>query len=236
MADPILRAKGIVKSYGRQNVLRKLDLSIQRGERYVLFGSNGAGKTTLVKILSTVMRPDGGELRIFGKKVGDSRRRLRARIGFMSHEPYLYRDLTAMENLDFYGRLYSISDREERVKAILREVGLFHRAHDMAYSFSRGMLQRLALARALLHDPELVFLDEPYSGLDLRAQQKLNELITKMNERGKTFFFITHDVGKGFGIATRHGVLSKGKIVLETEGGSREEFEKEYAGIIGGER
>lgn len=234
--EPVLAAEDIAKSFGRVQVLRGVNLTIHKGDRYVLFGSNGAGKTTLVKILSTLMSPDKGKISLFGKEEEQSGREVKARIGFMSHEPYLYAELTAWENLEFYASLYNVPDKEKIIKDLLKEVGLYHRAHDQVAPFSRGMKQRLGLARAVLHDPDLIFLDEPYAGLDLKAQKILNNLIIQQNRRGKTFFFITHDVSRGFEIAKRSGVLSGGRIVYEQDGGSKEDFSRRFEEIIGGEK
>jgi ABC-type multidrug transport system ATPase subunit len=235
MSERILIAKDITKSFGRFQVLNGINLTIKQGERYILFGSNGAGKTTLVKILSTILPADSGELTLFGKKIERRERDIKAMIGFMSHEPYLYNELSAWENLNFYANLYSVKDKKKRVESLLKEVGLYHRSHDRIGSFSRGMKQRLSLARTILHDPDIIFLDEPYTGLDLRAQEILNDLIVRLNQKGKTFFFITHDIGKGFEIANRSGILSKGQIVYEVEGAEKKNFPEKYREILKGE-
>ena len=233
MSEDILIAKNLGKSFGRLKVIDNINLSINKGDRYLLFGSNGAGKTTLIKMLSTILPPDSGELLLFGKKIERfSDKNIKALIGFMSHQSYLYNDLTAKENLDFYADLYSIKDKKERIESLLKEIGLYHRSHDRIGSFSRGMKQRLALARSILHDPEIIFLDEPYSGLDIRAQEILNDIIIKLNKKGKTFFFITHDIGKGFDIATRTGILSNGKIIYEGKEVKKEIFAKKYKEIL----
>jgi heme exporter protein A len=235
MSEKILVAKDIVKSFGRLQVLNGVNITINRGDRYILFGSNGTGKTTLVKILSTILPADSGELTLFGKKIERHSKDIKAMIGFMSHEPYLYNELSALENLNFYANLYSVKDKKERIESLLKEVGLYHRSHDRVGSFSRGMKQRLSLARAILHNPDIIFLDEPYAGLDIRAQDTLNDLIVRLNQEGKTFFFITHDIGKGFDIANRSGILSKGRIVYEAEGLEKKTFSEKYREILKGE-
>ena len=234
MAEPVILARGITKSYGRVRVLAGVDLEVRKGDRYVLFGPNGSGKTTLVKVLSTLMRPDSGTLELFGAPLGDDPRPARARIGVLSHEPYLYGELTAWENLDFYARLYGIRDRTDLVKASLREFGLLHRAHDRAGTLSQGMRQRLGLARALLHNPELVLLDEPYAGLDLAAQEMLSELVVRMSKGGRTVLCITHDMQKGFTIATRVGALARGRVAIERGVEDRVDFEHEYLALVKG--
>jgi len=232
MSERILVAKNIEKSFGCLQVLNGVNLTLNKGDRYILFGSNGAGKTTLVKILSTILSADSGELTLFGKKIQRRSNETKARIGFMSHEPYLYSELSAWENLDFYANLYSVKDKKEKIGSLLKEVGLYHRAHDRIGSFSRGMKQRLSLARAILHSPDIIFLDEPYTGLDLRAQDILNDIIVRLNKVGKTFFFITHDIGKGFDIANRSSILSKGRIVYEVEGAEKKNFPEKYRDIL----
>lgn len=235
MPEKILVAKNIEKSFGFLQVLKGINLTINRGDRYILFGSNGAGKTTLIKILSTILAADSGELKLFGKNTERRSKEMKAGIGFMSHEPYLYNELSAWENLDFYANLYSIKNKKERIGSLLKEVGLYHRSYDRVGSFSRGMKQRLSLARAILHSPDLIFLDEPYAGLDIRAQEILNDQIHRLNQEGKTFFFITHDIGKGFDIANRNGILSKGRIVYEVEGAEMKTFSDKYREILKGE-
>jgi ABC-type multidrug transport system ATPase subunit len=150
----------------------------------------------------------------------------------MSHEPYLYKELSALENLNFYANLFSIKDKKKRIEGLLKEVGLYHRSHDKVGSFSRGMKQRLSLARAILHSPDIIYMDEPYTGLDIKAQEILNKIIINLNQKGKTFFLITHDVGKGFEIANRSGILSKGQIIYETERGDKKSFLEKYNEII----
>jgi heme exporter protein A len=237
MAGKVLEGRAITKSFGRTSVLRGVDLELGPGDRYMLFGPNGSGKTTLVRVLSGLLDPDSGEVRVFGASYrepeeGDD---IRSRVGFLSHEPFLYGELTAAENLDFFGRLYSVPDRAARVKAMLKEVGLYARAFDRVDTFSRGMKQRLGLARALLHDPDLVLLDEPYTGLDLRATAILDRLIGARAAEGKAFLCITHDLEGGLRLATRAGLLSKGSIVLEARAPEWGGLVERYRDIMGGE-
>ncbi len=235
MTEQILLTKNLSKSFGQVHVLKGLELAVNKGDRYMLFGSNGAGKTTLVKIISGLVPADSGTIRVFGKELEDNHKTIKAKIGFMSHESYLYNELTALENLDFFASLYSVPERKKRITELLKLVGLYHRAYDTAGTFSRGMMQRLSLARALLHDPDLIFLDEPYSGLDFKAQGLLNKLIIKLSQEGKTFFFITHDLGKGREVANRFGILSNGRIVHESEGSDMNQLQEVCQQILGGE-
>ena len=235
MARTAIDARGVCKSFGPIRVLRGLDLSVAEGERYVLFGSNGTGKTTLIRVLSGLLRPEAGTVRLLGGEVGPRSLQNRTRIGLMSHETFLYKDLTALENLEFYGRLYSVEHAGHRAKRLLKQVRLYHRAYDRVGSLSRGMMQRLSLARALLHDPELLLMDEPYTGLDVRGQSMLGRLLPELSESGKTVFMITHDLERGLDIASRMGVLSKGKIALEAAAAERDQFSRRYRELVRGE-
>ncbi len=236
MSSIIIETKGLTKSFGQVNVLKGIDLTVNEGDRYVLFGSNGAGKTTLVKILTALIPADSGEISLFGRSLAKNPKTIKSKIGFMSHDHYLYNELTAWENLDFFGQLYSIPRRNARIKELLKLIGLYHRAYDITGNFSRGMKQRLSLARALLHDPRLIILDEPYSGLDLKAQNLLNKLILKLSGEGKTFLFITHDLGKGVDIANRFGILADGRIAFESDMSGMDALVEKYNEILGGDR
>ncbi len=236
MVEPVLKARSIVKSFGRNKVLRGVHLEVHPGDRYALFGPNGAGKTTLVKILSGLIKADSGHILLFGEELSSETRDLKGRIGVLSHEPYLYADLTASENLDFYGQLYGLRRDGERTKAALKEVGLYARAHDRVSTFSRGMKQRLGLARALLHEPDLILLDEPYTGLDLRARETLDGLIRVKGDQGKAFLAITHDLEQGLAVATRAGLLSGGRIVEEARRDDWGDFPERYQEAMKGDR
>ena len=235
MRDEILCAKNVKKSFGALNVLNNVNLTIKRGDRYTFFGSNGAGKTTLVKILSTIIPADSGELLLFGKKIDRRFKDIKTKIGFMSHESFLYNELTAWENLNFYANLYSIEEKEKKIDSLLKEIGLYHRSNDRVGSFSRGMKQRLSLARSILHSPDIIFLDEPYAGLDIKAQNILNDIIKRLHLDGKTFFFIIHNIAEVFDFTNRIGILSNGKIVYEFEGEEKKHFSEKYQQIIRGE-
>src|SRR5438477_1106483 len=153
----VIRARGLSKRYGAKRVLEGVDLAVPRGGFLLVTGPNGSGKTTLLRLCAGLAAPSAGELEVDVA---------RGAIGFLAHEPLVYRELTALENLDLYGRLYRVPERRERIGMLLERFGLWDARHEQAGSHSRGMLQRLALCRALLHDPDLLLLDEPYSGLD----------------------------------------------------------------------
>jgi heme exporter protein A len=179
----VVRARGLEKRYGDKRVLRGVDLDVPRGGFLLVTGPNGSGKTTLLRLVAGLLAPTGGELEVAVE---------RGRVGFLGHEPLVYRELTALENLDLYGRLYRVPERRERIGMLLERFGLWDARGERAGSFSRGMLQRLALCRALLHEPELLLLDEPYSGLDADGGALLDrELAGLAGER--TFLVATHD-------------------------------------------
>jgi heme exporter protein A len=179
----VIRAAGLEKRYGDKRVLRGLDFELERGDFLVVTGPNGAGKTTLLRLCAGLAVPTSGTLEVEPE---------RAAIGFLGHEPLVYRELTALENLELYGRLYRVPERRERIGMLLERFGLWDSRHVRAAKLSRGQLQRLALCRSLLHRPELLILDEPFSGLDVEGAELLDRELAGMRER-RTFLVATHD-------------------------------------------
>ncbi len=165
----MIEVKKLVKRFGLKTILRGLDFSVQPGEFVALLGPNGAGKTTFLRILATLSRPSLGQVQVAGYNIPNQAAEVRAKLGVVSHLPLLYPDLTAEENIRFYGRMYGIADMETRVTEVLQMVGLDNRRKDLVRTFSRGMQQRLAIGRAVVHDPEVMLFDEPYTGLDQDA-------------------------------------------------------------------
>ncbi|CUS03447.2 Heme exporter protein CcmA [Candidatus Promineifilum breve] len=211
----MIRLSGIVKHYGLNPVLRGVDLTVGQGEFVTLVGPNGAGKSTLLGIVATLLRPTSGEARVGGWRLPEQADRVRRHIGLVSHQPLLYRDLTAAENLTFFAKLYRLPEAEARVAEALRKVGLFARQRDPVGAFSRGMVQRLTIARATLHEPDVLLLDEPYTGLDQEATHLLDDLLREETARGRTILMITHDLGHGLGLADRLAILHGGRIAHE---------------------
>ncbi|MGH7900023.1 MAG: heme ABC exporter ATP-binding protein CcmA [Candidatus Binatia bacterium] len=207
----VVEGVGLGRRFASLRAVADLDLQVQTGESLTIFGPNGAGKTTLVKLLAGLLRPTQGELRLFGEE--HPRPSLRRRIGLVSHGSFLYGDLTAVENLRFYGRLFAVADVEPRIDELLGEVGLAAWRERPVRTFSRGMEQRLALARAFLHDPDLLLLDEPYTGLDPQAAGHLQEILQRFHRRGKTIVVTTHDIGRGLEVCDRAVILSGGRLV-----------------------
>jgi ABC-2 type transport system ATP-binding protein len=215
---PVLEISHISRSY-RTNVsfqkywiLRDLSLAVEAGEIFGFIGPNGAGKTTTIKLVMDLIRPDGGSIRIFGRKHDEVQSK--RRIGFLPENPYFYDYLTAREFLDFYGRLFGLARpaREARIRELLARVGLANRADRQLRKFSKGMLQRIGLAQALINDPDLVILDEPMSGLDPVGRREVRDLILSLKEAGKTIFFSTHILSDTELICDRVGILSKGDL------------------------
>jgi len=219
----------LTKTFGHIRAVNGIDLTIKKGEFFTLFGPNGAGKTTLVRILSTLVRPSSGNVFINGIDIRDEQEPVRSAIGVISHHTYLYNNLSAYENLKFYGRLYEIANQEKQIEEVIRRVGLKGREHDLVRTYSRGMQQRLSIARAILHSPAILFLDEPYTGLDQHAAQMLNDLLAE--HRGeRTIFLITHNLNRGLALCDRVAVQVKGSIIYEEriEDVDRENFEALY--------
>jgi heme exporter protein A len=229
----VIILKDLVKNYGQNRALRGVNLHVRQGEYLALVGPNGAGKTTLLRIVATLLRPTAGEVSVGGWRFPQYASRVRRHIGLVSHQSLLYRDLSAAENLIFFARLYRLDEVDERVARALRTVGLFARQRDPVSSFSRGMVQRLAIARATIHEPDVLLLDEPYTGLDLDATQLLDELLRREAENGRTILMITHDLAHGLGQADRVAVLSQGRIAGEVrrEGASQAEFLELYTQV-----
>jgi heme exporter protein A len=209
-----LESEDIRKTFGHFTALAGVTLNVERGEFLALFGRNGAGKTTFLKVAATLVRHTHGKLHVEGVDISEEPEKARRHIGFLSHNTYLYRDLNPVENLRFFARLYGLKDPETRIEALLDRVGLRRRAADPVRAFSRGLHQRLGIARVMLHDPSLILLDEPYTGLDANAVEILNELLDEASRAGKTIILTTHDLDQGLRGATRAAIIDKGKIVF----------------------
>lgn len=208
-----------MKQYGLNPVLRGINVQVAAGEFVTLVGPNGAGKSTLMRIVATLLRPDAGEVEIGGWPLSSHAHKVRRHIGLVSHQSLLYQDLTAAENLTFFARLYGLDNEAERVQQALKMVGLRARQRDPVSSFSRGMTQRLTIARATLHEPEVLLLDEPYTGLDQDAVALLDRLLLAEKERGRTVLMITHDLIHSLNVSDRLLFLHNGRIVHEVLAG-----------------
>ncbi|MDZ4168081.1 MAG: ABC transporter ATP-binding protein [Coriobacteriia bacterium] len=229
-----LEVRELSRTFGARKALDGVDFDLTEGAFLSIFGPNGAGKTTLLKVLSTLTTPSKGSAKVLGFDVVQGAVELRERIGFISHNPLLYPDLSAEENLEFFAEIYCIDNPKERIHELLDAVELDHRRLDLVRTFSRGMLQRLSIARALLHDPALIFLDEPYSGLDPHAMDILDGLLERIRE-GRTFVMVSHDLTKGLELCSHALILAKGKIVLyqDKELIDEDEFQQTYRSTVG---
>jgi heme exporter protein A len=213
----MISVKKLVKRFGLKAILRGLDFEVGQGEFVALLGPNGAGKTTFLRILSSLSRPTLGDVRLAGYQLPKQAAAVRSRLGVLSHQPLLYGDLTAEENLRFYGRMYGVQDLELRIAEVLELVGLALRRRDLVRNFSRGMQQRLAIARAIIHDPEILLLDEPYTGLDQDASNMLDEILQNQAIKGRTVVMTSHDLARAANLAGRFDVLSRGVIVASAK-------------------
>ena len=229
-----IETKKLSKVFGNRKAVDDVTISVPKGAFLSIFGPNGAGKTTLLRMLSTLSRATSGTATLMGVDLKEEPDRARDHIGLISHNSMLYPDLTAEQNLMIYARLYGVVEPEARVLDLLEAVELKHRRLDVVRTFSRGMTQRLSIARALVHDPDVVFLDEPYSGLDPHAVEIFDELIERQRE-GRTFVMVSHDLQKGFAMCTHALVLAKGRVVAFDEKGAFDfdEFSALYRSTVG---
>lgn len=208
----MIEAKKVVKRFGLKVILKGVDFHVEKGEFVALMGPNGAGKTTFLRILATLSRANMGEIRIAGFHLPQHAAQVRTILGVVSHQPLLYGDLTAEENLEFYARMYNLQNVSARVDEVLALVGLQVRRKDLLREFSRGMQQRLAIGRAILHNPSLLLFDEPHTGLDQEAAAMLDNLLREVAARGRTVVMTSHDLLRAPDLASRVDILSKGKI------------------------
>jgi len=208
----MISVRKLVKRFGVKSVLRGVDFEVQPGEFVALLGPNGAGKTTFLRILASLARPSLGEVRVAGHRLPFQAAAVRARLGVVSHLPLLYGDLTAEENLRFFGRMYGVPHMEDRISEVLQMIALEGRRRETVRTFSRGMQQRLAIGRAVLHDPDVMLFDEPYTGLDQDAASMLDGVLRTVAARGRTVVMTSHDLARAEDLATRFDILTRGVI------------------------
>jgi heme exporter protein A len=234
--EPAIWTEKLVKTFGHLRALRGVDLALGRGESLVLFGPNGAGKTTLLRILATLSKATSGRALLDGIDLREDPGEVRRRIGVISHQTFLYEDLSAAENLRFFGRMYDVPDLESRIAAVLEQVQLTARAGDRVRTFSRGMQQRVSIARAVLHNPPILLLDEPDTGLDERAAGILHEVIRGLEGGTRTVIMTTHHFERGLEVASRVAVLHEGRLLREGPKGqlTAADLRKEFAELTGG--
>lgn len=213
--EAVVQARGLSRRYGRFWALRDLDLDLFAGEAVALLGANGAGKSTLLSLLCTLARPSDGELRLMGQDPQKHAARVRAQLGYVAHHTLLDDALTARENLRYYGELFGVDRADERIEARLTQMGLIERAEDQVEGFSRGMRQRLSLARALLHDPRLLVLDEPFTGLDAAGCRDLADALAAEKAAGCAMILATHQLDEVLPWCDRVLVLHLGRKIEE---------------------
>jgi heme exporter protein A len=224
---PLLAAKGLSRRFGARLALDRVDLELFAGEAVAVFGPNGAGKTTLLRLLARSLAPSAGGVTLSGAADDLS---ARGAVGLLSHHSFLYDDLTALDNLVFFGKLYGVAQPVARARALLELTGLALRADDAVRTFSRGMQQRLALARALVHEPLVLLLDEPFSGLDPDAAGSLKRTLRAERAAGRALLMTTHDLSEGLELSDRWLFLSRGRVVASgaSAGTERAALERAY--------
>lgn len=233
-STPAIQARNIRKTFGVLNALNGISFDLKAGEFLSLFGPNGAGKTTLIKILAGLTKPTSGTALVSGYDVQKGDSGLRRDIGVISHASCLYADLTALENLVFYAKMYGLENAKERAVQAIENVGLQRRMHDRIRTFSRGMQQRISIARAVIHDPSILFLDEPFTGLDPHGSKVLKQYLHSLHTEKRTIIMTTHDISCGLEMSDKVAVQVKGKFAFmgKTDELDKKSFESRYFEII----
>ena len=216
--SPIIVTENLTKRFDEITAVNQLTLSVQRGEVFGLLGPNGAGKTTTVRMLAALLIPSGGTARVAGFQVGENDQAIRRKIGLLPESPGLYDSLSAEQNLAFFGSMYGVENIAEQIQKYLELLGLWNRRYEPVGTFSKGMRQKLAIARALLHEPEVLFLDEPTSGLDPQASKLVREFIEGLKEEGRTIILTTHNLEEADRLCDRVAVISGHLLALDAPG------------------
>jgi len=216
MNNTIIYTKNLTKSFGDNLAVDRLSLEIPAGEVFGLLGPNGAGKTTTIRMLSALIAPSSGEASVAGYQVGKQDYQIRKSVGILTETPGLYNQLSAERNLSFFAKLYEVEDIPEQVERYLRMLGLWERRHEAVGTFSKGMRQKLAIARALLHEPKVLYLDEPTSGLDPEASRIVREFIVELRQEGRTIIICTHNLSEADRLCDRIAVFRSSLLALDT--------------------
>lgn len=226
----------LVKVFGHVKALNGIDLTVERGEFLTIFGPNGAGKTTLIKILTSQSKPTSGKVSLSGMELrAENLKKVRSIIGVISHSSFLYDDLSGYENLQFFSSMYDLKKDPSYLEGLLKDFGLWDRMDDSVRTYSRGMQQRLSIARALVHKPEIIFMDEPYTGLDHQAIGLLQKILSDIHSEGRTIIMVTHNLPRGLELSERVAIISSGRITWSglSRDIKREEFESLYLRAVG---
>lgn len=210
--DCAIKVEGLTKFYGPLRVLKSLNLELKQGDFLVIFGANGSGKSTLIRILSTISRPSSGHVTIDGLDLEKQAKQIRQRMGVLLHNSLLYNELSVYENLVFYGRMFHVPNLSKRIEELVNQVGMESRLQQRVGTLSHGMQKRVSIARALLHDPDVLLFDEPESGLDYKALQALLEMIKAPSRVERSAVMTTHSIELGFEWATHVAILARGQI------------------------
>ena len=234
---PVVEAQALCRSFGRKEALSGVTLNVRAGECLALFGPNGAGKTTLLRTLAGLLRPTKGAARIEGHALPGGAE-VRSRIGIVSHHSLLYDALTALENVVFAARLYSVPDPAGAARTALERMGMTSKMNAPVRSLSRGMQQRVSIARAMVHSPSVVLADEPYSGLDDEGGRSLTTMLGELRAAGAAMIVVTHNIAEGLSLATHASVMSAGKIVghFARESIDDASFPAHYRTLVGNTR
>lgn len=234
-SEHYIEARALYKKFGFKTALRNVDIFLKEGDSLALFGPNGAGKSTLIQVLCSLLQPTSGTVRIAGYEARRDREALHQIIGLIGHQTFLYPDLTAYENLKFYGAMYGVARLNVRIIEVLDLVGLSDKRNDVVQNFSRGMQQRLSIGRAIIHDPKILFLDEPFTGLDQQGSQDFKKLILQFRDQGKTVIMASHHLHLGIELCERAAILNSGKIVYLQDVAciSKNDFKQIYSRQIG---
>ena len=235
MSEPLIAVEKIDKTFGARWALRGVTFTITQGEIVALVGPNGAGKTTLLRIIGTLSRPNAGNIRIGKIPLAEHPNAARGAIGFVGHQTFMYDDLTGWVNLTFYARLYDLPNISTRVQQVAARVGIENRLSDVTRTLSRGLQQRLTIARMLLHEPAVLLLDEPYTGLDKVAADLLDQIMADAKKEGRAVLFSTHDLERGLAICDRAIIMKAGRVVHDlkrSEWNNLAGFMEIYAGVL----
>jgi heme exporter protein A len=234
-SEHYIEARGLNKKFGYKTALRNVDIVLREGDSLALFGPNGAGKSTLIQVLCSLLQPTSGIVRIAGYEARRDREALHQIIGLIGHQTFLYPHLTAYENLKFYGAMYRVARLHVRITEVLDIVGLGDHRNDLVQNFSRGMQQRLSIGRAIIHDPKIMFLDEPFTGLDQHGSEEFIKLIWQFRDQGKTVIMASHHLHLGLELCHRAAILKSGRIVYLQDVAriSKNDFKQIYSQQIG---
>jgi len=235
LLKPAISINRLFKAFGRNLVLRDVNLDVYPGERITIFGPNGAGKSTLIKILAMLIKPDSGQIQILGANLKSNRQNIRKLVGVVTHNTFLYEDLTGHENLTFYAKMFGLDNINERIAGVISQMGIEFWVYEKIRTLSHGMKKRFSIARSLLHDPLILLLDEPDGGLDQQAIEMLESIVVKPNGTPRTILMTTHNMEIGIGFSNKLGIIANKSITLinKTDDMEINRFKENYVELTG---